>query len=82
MKTTATQKTVIKAISLVNEKRGFKLELNRADQKGKWFNFTLKSESGIPGIVSLGEKIYKGFQWKDRNIGSVIRPMYFSECSI
>lgn len=50
MKTTATKETVQKAIDAVNEEHGYKIEFNRADQSGKWFNFTLQSEkSGIPG---------------------------------
>lgn len=50
MRTTATKEQVLKAIQIVNEREGYKIELNRADQSGKWFNFTLRSEkSGIPG---------------------------------
>jgi hypothetical protein len=49
MKTTAKRKTVEKAIEIVNKREGYQIELNRNDQNGKWFNFTLKSRSGIPG---------------------------------
>lgn len=49
MKTTAKRETVIQAIENVNNAHGYKIELNRDDQTGKWFNFTLKSKSKIPG---------------------------------
>jgi hypothetical protein len=49
MKTTANRQTVLTAINSVNKVRGYNVELNRDDQAGKWFNFTLKSKSGIPG---------------------------------
>lgn len=49
MKTTAEKHTVETAIKEVNKERGYQIELNRADWTGKWFNFTLKSKSGIPG---------------------------------
>ena len=49
MKTTASRLTVQTAISAVNEKYGYQLELNRDEYKGKWFHFTIKSKSGIPG---------------------------------
>jgi len=49
MKTTATKSQVQQAIDNVNKKHGYKIEFNRADQSGKWFNFTIKSKSGIPG---------------------------------
>jgi hypothetical protein len=59
MKTTATKETVILAIGEVNQEQGYKIELNRADQSGKWFNFTLKSKSGIPGART---------SWSGRNL--------------
>ncbi|MBU2061741.1 MAG: hypothetical protein KKH44_07840 [Bacteroidetes bacterium] len=49
MKTNVKRELVLKAIETVNEREGYSIELNRDDQKGKWFNFTLKSKSGIPG---------------------------------
>lgn len=49
MKTTASEQIVKLAIANVNEAQGYEIELNRADQYGTWFNFTLKSKSGIPG---------------------------------
>jgi hypothetical protein len=49
MKTNATRETVVKAIENVNKKQGYQIELNRNDQTGKWFNFTLKSKSGVSG---------------------------------
>lgn len=33
-------------------------------------------------IDSMGSRLFKGFQWEDKNIGSIISPMYFSETSI
>jgi hypothetical protein len=33
-------------------------------------------------IRSLGEKYYKGFEWKDMNIGSMMNPVNASELSI
>lgn len=49
MKTTASHQTVSTAIETVNKEQGYQIEFNRNDQSGKWFNFTLKSKSGIPG---------------------------------
>jgi hypothetical protein len=49
MKTNASHLTVVSAIETVNKEQGYQIELNRNDQSGKWFNFTLKSKSGIPG---------------------------------
>lgn len=50
MKTTAKQETVKKALEAVNSEYGYRLEFNRADQSGKWFNFTIQSgKSGVPG---------------------------------
>lgn len=49
MKTTATRQTVETAIKRVNRKYGYQLSLKRADQNGKWFNFTLKSPSKVAG---------------------------------
>ena len=54
MKTTATRQTVKMAINAVNESFGYELRLNRDDQSGKWYNFTLKSASGIPGSRTSG----------------------------
>jgi hypothetical protein len=116
MKTNASRLTVVSAIETVNKKRGYQIGFNRNDQSGKWFNFTLRSKSGIPGartsstgrnlpcaswhahgfvfdeifkleptavIYSCGEIITKeSGNWKDRNIGSIINPCYFSETSI
>jgi hypothetical protein len=116
MKTNADRSIVLKAIENVNKERGYQIELNRSDYKSKWFNFTLKSKSGVKGscvsisgrklacaswhahgyifdeifklnpkavIYSLGQKIdkYEG-NWKDRNIGSMNNPKYYSETSI
>jgi hypothetical protein len=115
MKTTATQQTVETAIERVNLEHGYKIELNRADQKGKHFHFTIKSKSGIPGarlsatgrnlaaaswhahgyvmeeifkiepeavIYSMGNRIEPGFSWEDRNIGSILNPVNYSQTSI
>jgi len=49
MKTNAKFETVRQAIENVNRSKGYKLELNRAEQIGKYFHFTLKSPSKIPG---------------------------------
>ena len=50
MKTDAKRETVINAINEINARFNYKIELNRDDQQGKWFHFTIKSEkSGIPG---------------------------------
>jgi hypothetical protein len=49
MKTNVSKEVVQTAINNVNKERGYKIEFNRADYTGKWFNFTLKSKSGIPG---------------------------------
>lgn len=49
MKTTASESTVRKALENVNKAQGYRLEMNRSDQSGKWYNFTIKSRSGIPG---------------------------------
>lgn len=59
MKTNASREIVEKAIALVNKEHNYKIALNRADQTGKWFNFTLKSPSGIPGarLSSTGRKL-------------------------
>ena len=115
MKTTATRQQVADAIASVNTERGYEIKLNRNDQQGKWFNFTLKTRGGIPGartswsgrnlpsaswhahgyvmdkifelnpdavIVSLGKKLYAGFEWEDTQIGSRANPVYFSSTSI
>ena len=49
MKTTATKEQVLQAIEIVNNREGYQISLNRADQKNKWFNFTLKSPSKVLG---------------------------------
>lgn len=49
MKTKVTRTTIIEAIEKVNREHGYKIELNRDEQTGKWFNFTLKTKSGISG---------------------------------
>lgn len=49
MKTTASQKTVLNAIEKVNKERGYSIEADRLDTKGKYTNFTLKTKSKIPG---------------------------------
>jgi hypothetical protein len=49
MKTNVNETVVMAAINNVNTKHGYKIELNRADYTGKWFNFTIKSKSKIPG---------------------------------
>ena len=114
MKTTAKREEVLQAIKLVNEKHGYKIELKRDDQTGKWFNFTLKTKSGIPGARTswngrnlpcaswhahgyLFDEIFRinpkaiiesnrdkqiAFHWNDRNIGSLMHPIYMSETSI
>ena len=116
MKTTATRHEVLQAIDTVNKEHGYKIYLNRDEQKGKWFHFTIKSPSKVPGarisvtgrnlacaswhahgylfdeifklnesavIWSGGEKItIEGGNWQDRNVGSYVHPVYFSETSI
>ena len=49
MKTTATKEQVLQAIEIVNNREGYQISLNRADQTGKWFNFTIKSPSKVAG---------------------------------
>jgi hypothetical protein len=59
MKTTAQRTTVLKAIEIVNKREGYHIELNRDSLQGKWFHFTIKSKSGIPGsrTSSSGRKL-------------------------
>lgn len=59
MKTTAQRETVIKAIDNVNKEHGYKIYLNRDEIQGKWYHFTLKSDSGIPGART---------SWSGRNL--------------
>lgn len=61
MKTTATRDEVIQAIAAVNKKYGYALSLERDEQKGKWFFFTLKTPSGVPGsrVGFTGRKLAK-----------------------
>jgi hypothetical protein len=50
MKTTAKETTVRDAIGMVNLEHGYKIIFNQWSQRGKWFNFTIRSEhSGISG---------------------------------
>ena len=49
MKTNVSKEIVLQAIAKVNTEQGYQIELNRSDYTGKWFNFTLKSKSKIPG---------------------------------
>lgn len=59
MRTTASRQTVLKAIEIINKKHGYKIILNRDEQKGKYFHFTIKSEeSGVTGtkITYSGRK--------------------------
>jgi len=49
MKTNATREQVIEAIDQVNREQGYSITLNRDEQRGKWYHFTLKTKSGIPG---------------------------------
>ena len=51
MKTTANEEQVLQAIEIVNNREGYQISLNRADQTGKWFNFTLKSPSKVLGAT-------------------------------
>jgi hypothetical protein len=59
MKTNVDRQIVLKAIENVNKVRGYQIELNRNDYKGKWFNFTLKSKSGVKGscVSVTGRKL-------------------------
>lgn len=116
MKTNVSKEIVLQAIANVNTKQGYQIEFNRADYTGKWFNFTIKSKSKIPGsrtshsgrnlaaaswhahgylfdeifnlqsnavIYSCGEKItINGGNWQDKNIGSQMNPLMFSQTSI
>ena len=61
MKTNATRQDVLNAISSVNEEYSYEIELNRDEQSGRWFNFTLKSKSKIPGarVSSSGRNLAK-----------------------
>jgi hypothetical protein len=59
MKTTASELTVKIAIEKVNLKRNYQISLNRAEQKGKWFHFTLKSPSKVSGART---------SWSGRNM--------------
>ena len=61
MKTTATKEQVLQAVSIVNNREGYQISLNRADQSGKWFNFTLKSPSKVAGarISATGRNLPK-----------------------
>ncbi len=49
MKTNASRDTVLQAIANVNKKRKYQISLNRDEQKGKNFFFTLKTPSKVPG---------------------------------
>lgn len=49
MKTTATETQLRKALQTVNKQRGYKLRFNRFDRKGKYVNFTIETDSKIPG---------------------------------
>lgn len=49
MKTNVSKETVMIAINNMNRTQGYQIELNRADYSSKWFNFTIKSKSKIPG---------------------------------
>lgn len=61
MKTTATRNEVMTAIENVNNEHGYSLSLNRDDQTGKWFNFTLNSPSKVAGakVSHSGRNIAK-----------------------
>ena len=49
MKTSAQSSTVLQAIKSINKEYGYSISLNRNDQTGKWFNFTIASPSKVPG---------------------------------
>lgn len=49
MKTTASNTTLITALNNVNQKHGYKLEFDRFEKQGKYYFFTIKTKSGIPG---------------------------------
>jgi hypothetical protein len=61
MKTNVSKETVLQAIENVNKEKGYSIRLNRADYKGKWFNFTIDSPSKIPGarISTMGRNLAK-----------------------
>lgn len=63
MKTTATRATVQVAIDMVNREKGYQLEIHPEcdHQKGKWYNFRLKTRSKIPGAK---------VSWQGRNIAA------------
>lgn len=44
MKTTASRQTVATALIAVNEMHGYELRFNRAEQKGRYFHFTIRGE--------------------------------------
>jgi hypothetical protein len=54
MKTNATRQTVIEAIEAINNEHDYSIGLNRNDQTGKWFNFTIASPSKVPGARVSG----------------------------
>ena len=49
MRTNVKRSIVIEAVDNVNKEHGYSLTLNRDEQIGKWFNFTLNSPSKVPG---------------------------------
>jgi len=49
MRTTAKRNTVLQAIEIVNKREGYNIYLNRDQQEGKYYHFTIKSTSGLPG---------------------------------
>jgi len=61
MKTNVSKEVVLQAIANVNQKQGYQIELNRSDYLGKWYNFTIKSKSKIPGarVSSSGRNLPK-----------------------
>jgi hypothetical protein len=49
MKTTASNLTLIAALNNVNKTQGYSLSFNRFEKIGKYYHFTLKSPSKVPG---------------------------------
>lgn len=49
MKTTASNLTLITALNNVNKEQGYNIQFDRFEKQGKYYHFTLKTASKIPG---------------------------------
>jgi hypothetical protein len=54
MKTTASNLTLIASLNIVNKEHGYQLSFDRFDRTGKYYNFTLKTPSKVPGARTSG----------------------------